>query len=165
MERRLQPQQESLVADLAATRQEMLDALAGLDEADLESPLGPDEWRIRDVLAHINHWNRWGLNRLRQIVKHGAESVPDPSFDAEALNRQVVEAWALHPVKDVLIEFENCYEDVVTYVQSLPPEWTEEEWQYRGKPMTLSKWFDFPSSHERSHAEQVSTWRADRERG
>jgi hypothetical protein len=45
------PQQESTLAELAAARQELLDALDGLSEADLDSPLGPGEWRIRDMLA------------------------------------------------------------------------------------------------------------------
>lgn len=156
------PQQESTLADLAAARQELLDALEGLSETDMESPVAPGEWRIRDMLAHINHWNRWGLNRLRQMVKHGPETISTPSFDADAVNRHVAEAWGLHPVKDVLMEFENCYEDVLSYVRALPPEWTEEEWQLRRRPMTLSKWFAFAVSHERSHAEQLRAWRTQR---
>jgi len=156
------PQQESTLGDLAAARQELVDALEGLSEADLDTPLAPGEWRIRDMLAHINHWNRWGLNRLRQMVKHGPETISSPSFDADEVNRCVAEAWALHPVKDVLMEFENCYEDVVSYIRGLPPEWTEGEWQLRGKPMTLRKWFAFALSHERGHAEQLRAWRAAR---
>jgi hypothetical protein len=156
------PQQESTLTDLAAARQGLLDALEGLSEADLESPLAPGAWRIRDMLAHINHWNRWGLNRLRQMVKHGPETISSPSFDADEVNRHVAEACGLHQVKDVLVEFENCYEDVVSYVRALPPEWTEGEWQLRGKPMTLRKWFAFAVSQERSHAQQLQTWRAQR---
>jgi hypothetical protein len=115
------------LADLAAARQELLDALERLSEADLDSPLAPGEWRIRDMLAYINHWNRWGLNRLRQMVKYGPETISPPSFDADEVNRRLAEAWALHLVKDVLMGFENCYEDVVSYVRALPPEWTEGE--------------------------------------
>lgn len=154
------PQQESTLSELASARQELLDALEGLSEADLDSLLALGEWRIRDMLAHINHWNRWGLNRLRQMVKHGPETISSPSFDADEVNRRVAEAWALHPVKDVLMEFENCYEDVVSYVRALPPDWTEGEWLLRGKPMTLRKWFAFGVSHERGHAEQLRAWRA-----
>jgi hypothetical protein len=159
---RERPQQESTLADLAAARQELLDALEALSEADLDSPLGPGEWRIRDMLAHVSHWNRWGLNRLGQMVKYGPETISSPSFDADEVNRRLAEAWGLHPVKDVLMEFENCYEDVVSYVRGLPPEWTEGEWQLRGKPMTLKKWFAFAASHERGHEEDLRNWRARR---
>jgi hypothetical protein len=165
MGERVQPQREATLADLTAARQELLDALAGLSEADLDSPLGPGEWRIRDMLAHINHWNRWGLNRMRQIVKHGPETIPSISFDADAVNQRVGAAWALHPVKDVLIELENCYEDVVSFIRSLPEEWAEGEWVLRGKPMSLAKWFAFASSHERDHAAHLREWRAGRETG
>jgi hypothetical protein len=41
------PQQDSTLADLAAARQELLDALERLSETDLESPLAPGEWRAR----------------------------------------------------------------------------------------------------------------------
>jgi uncharacterized damage-inducible protein DinB len=160
-----QPQRDATLADLAAARQQLLDALRELGDADLDSPLGPKEWRIRDMLAHISHWNHWGLNRLRQIVKHGADTIPPVSFDADAVNQRVAEAWALHPVKDVLIEFENSHEDVVAYIESLPPEWTEEEWEHRGRRMTLSKWFAFALSHERDHADELHEWRARREAG
>ncbi|MDH4209190.1 MAG: DinB family protein [Anaerolineae bacterium] len=162
MAERGRAQQQSTLADLAAARQELLDALEGLSEEDLQSPLASGEWRIRDMLAHISHWNRWGLNRLRQMVKYGPETISSPSFDAEEINRHVAEAWGLHPVKDVLMEFENCYEDVVSYVHALPAEWTEGEWQLRGKAMTLKKWFAFATSHERGHAEDLRRWRARR---
>jgi hypothetical protein len=61
------------------------------------------------------------------MIKYGADTVSSASFDADAVNRCVAEAWGLHPVKDVLIEFESCYEDMVSYVRALPPERTEGE--------------------------------------
>jgi uncharacterized damage-inducible protein DinB len=155
-------QQETTLAGLAAARQELLDALAGLTDADLESPLGPDQWRIRDMLAHINHWNRWGLNRIRHKIEHGEEVRQSGAIHADEVNRLIAEAWDLHPVQDVLMEFQNCYEDVVTFIRSLPPEWTEETWQYHDRPMTLQQWFGFPADHESQHAEQLQAWRAAR---
>ena len=46
---------EATLSDLAGPRQELIDALGDLSDTDLESPLGPVEWRLRDILAHINH--------------------------------------------------------------------------------------------------------------
>jgi uncharacterized damage-inducible protein DinB len=158
-------QQEAALADLAAARKELLDALVGLSDADLESPLGPGEWRIRDMLAHISHWNRWGLNRLRYIIRHGEGTEPPSAIDADTVNQRIAEAWALHPMKDVLAEFECCYEDVVTFIRSLPPEWAARTWQYGGEPMTLPRWFGFAASHERDHAAQLRAWRATRQEG
>jgi hypothetical protein len=57
---------------------------------------------------------------------------------------------------------ESTLKDEVSCVRALPSEWTEGEWQLRGKPMTLWKWFAFAASHERSHAEQLRAWRARR---
>jgi uncharacterized damage-inducible protein DinB len=157
----MEPQQEATLSELAAARQELLEALEGLSDADLESPLAPGEWCIRDMLAHINHWNRWGLNRLRYFVKHGEAAKPK-RMDADEVNRLVAVTWALHPVKDVLMEFENSYEDAVAYIRSLPPRWTKETWEYRGKPTTLRQWFAYAADHERKHAEQVRAWRTAR---
>lgn len=156
-------QKETTLADVAAARQELLDALAGLSDADLENALGPGEWSIRDVLAHINHWNRWGLNRIRHKIARGEEIRPGGAIDPDEVNRLITEAWALHPVHDVLMEFENCYEDMVAFIESLPAEWTEETWEYRGRPMTLHQWFGFGADHERQHAEQLREWRVARE--
>lgn len=153
-------QQETTLSDLGEARQELLDVLDGLSDADLESPLGPGEWRIRDMLAHINHWNRWGLNRLRHFIEHGEVVRPGLGIDADEVNRLIAEAWALHPVKDVLMEFENSYRDTLAFIKSLPPKWTEETWEYRGKLTTLRKWFEFAAKHESDHAEQVRAWRA-----
>jgi hypothetical protein len=157
-------QQEATLSDLAAARQELLDALEGLSDADLESPLAPGEWRIRDMLAHINHWNRWGLNRLRYFIEHGEVVRPGLGIAADEVNRLITEAWALHPIKDVLMEFELGYEDTVAFIKSLPLKWAEETWEYRGKPTTLGKWFEFPAKHERDHAAQVRAWRASRDK-
>ncbi len=150
---------EVVLADLAAARAEFCQALEGLSDDDMESPLGPEQWRIRDMLVHVTHWNRWGMNRLRWMAKHGAGMVGLSPIDADGVNERIAAAWSLHPLRDVLSDFESCYEDLLACIRALPEEWAEGEWEYGGRPTNPKHWFSYTAQHERDHAAEVREWR------
>jgi DinB superfamily len=151
---------EEIVAGLEAAHQEMADALAGLSAEQLEQALGPNQWRVRDLFAHVNHWNRWGYNRMRYVMKHGDWPPRGPGIDTGAANRRVVDARALHPVGDVLAEFEIYHDDVIAFLRSLPPEWAERSFEFGGRQTNLKAWFSYPADHARRHAQDARAWRA-----
>ena len=152
----------AVIAGLAAAYREFATAVAGLTPDELEQPLGAGEWRLRDVVANVNHWNRWRLNRLQHIVAHGNWEATGRHLDVDEINRRVVEAWSLHPAADVLAELEAYYADAVAFLAALPAEWGEKTWAYGSRTTNLDKWFAYANEHYREHAAEIQRWRDSR---
>ena len=150
---------EATITELILARQELSDALCGLSETELEYPMGPGEWRVRDLLAHLNHWNRWRLTRIQAIIQGKGRLGHFSYIDADMVNWHVAQAWAFHPLFDVLAEFEASHEERIAFIRSLPPQWTGRVWEFGGAPMDLRRWFGYAADHERSHAEELHRWR------
>ncbi len=147
--------QKEILKALCEARKDLREALSGLGPEGLEEPLGPEKWRVRDLLAHLNHWSRWGLSRARQAVE-GAPNWRAKGLDFDGINEGVSRTFSYHPVSDVMAELEYTYREVVEFVSTLDSSWFERSWEGRSEPVTLKKWFGFfAAEHERDHAAQI----------
>lgn len=148
----MHPEQRELLKELAESRGELMKALDQLGEEGLNRKLGPDSWRVRDMLAHLTHWNRWGLNRVRRAV----EGEPDfrlKGLKFDVINQGLQEAWSHHPSADVIWELKRGHSEIVDFVSSLDDRWFDQSWQGSKGGVTLKKWLGFlVADHERAHA-------------
>ena len=63
--RRLQQDRRSrLLADLYVARAELIAALIGLSDADLDKPPKEGKWSIREVVEHVIYWDRNSIDDL-----------------------------------------------------------------------------------------------------
>jgi hypothetical protein len=88
------PSKADLITYLQATRQQVLDALAGLSRAQLETPGATAEgWAPRDLLATLAAWDREVAGAIVQIMQGEHPLIPDMTpediarFDARAVER------------------------------------------------------------------------------
>jgi hypothetical protein len=88
------PTKADLITYLQATRQQVLDALAGLSRAQLETPgVTAEGWAPRDLLATLAAWDREVAEAITQIAQGEHPLIPDMTpadiarFDARAVER------------------------------------------------------------------------------
>ena len=72
--RRLQQDKRSrLLADLYVARAELIAALIGLDDEDLDKPPKEGKWSIREVVEHVIYWDRNSIDDLAAQYRESVE--------------------------------------------------------------------------------------------
>jgi hypothetical protein len=87
---------EALATAVSDVRASWEATLAELGPKGLERPGATGEWRVRDVLAHFNGWDRWQLVQLRcaftgetptdHELQGGIEFPPNDDMSEDAMN-------------------------------------------------------------------------------
>ncbi len=113
-----------------------LDALvASLSETQLSSSGADGGWQVKDHLAHIGAWERMIVAHLRDgsdaaIAGMDAASYATASLDV--LNDRLYQMSRDRPVADVLREFAEAHQAIVTFLDEMPeqrlatPYWTDD---------------------------------------
>ena len=111
----------SVFDQLAGIRAELLDAIAGLDEAALDRKGIVGAWSIKNVLAHIAAWEAWVVQALPARLADGRtpEHLRARLVDEDASNaEEVAEREELTPGEQ-LMELERTREALLDYLRSL----------------------------------------------
>ncbi len=107
----------SVVADFIAAndaaRTEIMTLLAGLDEAALSAPRGPDGWAIKDHLLHLAAWERGVAALLGGHDRSNAMGLTDAQTEmvdnADEINALLFEAGRMRTAQAALAEFEAAH--------------------------------------------------------
>jgi hypothetical protein len=90
----------------------IVEALHGREDVDLG-----DDWRVRDILAHIALWERVATWKLVGAPVPNAEGLADQEpWDQDAFNEGMRERWRSRSLADVLTEFSAAHEALVVTV-------------------------------------------------
>ena len=109
------------LAELNRTRAELLDTIAGLDEATLDRKGVVGEWSIKNILAHIAAWEDWVVQALPVRVSTGVtpEDFRQRAEDEDRFNaEEVAEREELTP-DEQLMELERTRAELLAYLASL----------------------------------------------
>jgi hypothetical protein len=151
------------VADLIAliretsTRMELL--LAQLSVAEMNQPGAVGVWSVKDVLAHIGFWERYGANIIRDAMRG---STPDLVADdeTERNNASVVAQYYQRSLAAVIADWQQAREDLLEEIAELSeadlndPDrfpWSE------GRTL-LDRIAGNSFGHEQEHIEQIRAW-------
>src|SRR6476469_6632205 len=109
------------LAELSRTRNALLAAISGLDEAALDRAGVLGDWSIKNVLAHIAAWEAWVVQALP--VRMATGTTPDDFrqrvADEDRFNaEEVAEREELTP-DEQLMELERTRAELLAYVGSL----------------------------------------------
>jgi hypothetical protein len=72
-----------LMADVRSARQELLVALTRFNEGERMKPRFPNQWTIKDLLAHIGFWEKRAGDILSALLR---EQEPEGAIDGESLD-------------------------------------------------------------------------------
>ena len=82
-----------------------------------------DDWRVRDVLAHIALWERVANWKLSGADVPNSEGVIDRDpWDLNEFNETMRARWRDRPVSDVLVELRSAHEALVATVAAASDE-------------------------------------------
>lgn len=109
-----------LIKQIHDGRAELEAALALFDESDMNEPLLPNGWSVKDVIAHIGFWEG-RIVSLYGILSAG--DVPKDTVTAETLdelNARVFEENQLLPLGIVRLNEQEAYQALLNVAETAP---------------------------------------------
>jgi len=145
---------QTLIAKLAATREEILQTIEGLDEKALTWQPGDGRWSIKETLAHLA--SAEGSHRqVAQAIAAG-QTVDVPDFDLDAWNAARVAERRQRSIGQILEEMAAERQRTLSALQDLEDEAFDRQGLHPvlGET-TMLKVFRIIPIHERWHLKDI----------
>ena len=140
---------QEILAHIITSRVALTSAIFGLSEEELTTPGPVGKWSVKDVMAHIGHWEEVCLEELR-IHLRGEHSDKDYR-DAVAFNDQWETGLQALSLQESIEMFETAHYQLFGLLAALQPE----QWNgYVRAWVQGSTWHHFEE-----HGEQIRAWR------
>ncbi len=150
---------EHIIKQLQLERSSFESVLEPLTEEQIINLVVSDNWTIKDTIAHITAWEIELLRWLERASKGLSPDIPGPGKWTpfiETFNSSKYLENCERPLEDVLNEFNQIYEQVLTEFQSLPEDPDDHYWSvwFNEEP----PWILFATYHQhyKEHREQIS---------
>jgi uncharacterized damage-inducible protein DinB len=151
---------EQAIKKITASRQEFLDALSGLPINAYTQEAVEGVWNVKDLIAHIETWERACLIPLREYAR-GGKFTPEKIPDHDAWNLRNAQIWKSKPLEMILEEYRSTREELLALVESLPAElWTRQLNLPWGECASLAEMLSGLAWHEDEHRRPIQEWRA-----
>jgi DinB superfamily len=147
---------ERLIEQYEQGYDEVVAALEGAGERDLDAQEAPGEWSPREVVHHLGDSEMRSALRLRRLI---AEDEPlIIGYDQEEYARRL---YYNRPIEASLAAFKYARESTAEILRLL----TEEEWLRAGTHSEYGEfsvyiWLDYYANHAHDHADQIRRARA-----
>jgi hypothetical protein len=177
---------QALIKAVSEVRQAWKETLAELGADGLERPGATDEWRVRDVLAHFNGWDRCQLVQLRcafsgetptdDELTGGVEYPPNDEMHNDAMNAMFLAGARERPLEDIVRHWREVSAMRAEWVAAASQEQLDEiigaDWN-GGSPRIMRLASEVPSvsnpepawhrildqvEHQREHLQLVREW-------
>ncbi len=159
---------DEAIARLRSARKELLGALAGVTDEEMQRPNAVAKWSIQDLLGHIAAWDEEALRVLQAFVMQQnpqySYSISDRN-DFAAWNAEQIELRRGRTLPEVRAEFENARRDLIQVVEG-----TTDQVLLRAKPTPWNKvrtgleLLQDAAEHDLEHSQDIKSWRKKRER-
>ncbi|MBI5653171.1 MAG: DinB family protein [Chloroflexi bacterium] len=156
--------QTELLEKLARNRDELLNACAGLSEAQLTTIPVVGAWTIKDVVGHIAYWEQVIHDHLRESLTEGKPRAMSPDETDDAINARESAKRTTRTWKHIRSEFENTRRALIERVETLSE--TELACQVPNPWWGMTHFYSLAQmieedalSHCHEHAEQIRKWR------
>lgn len=137
------------------SREELLEALNGLDDTDCTGSRVEGVWTIKDLLGHITAWEIAFLIPLRSCLA-GNPFSPEDILDHDAWNADQARKRSKIPLQEVLKEMISAREQILSLVEALSDEqWSEVLPAPWGSQETLAHMIDGLAWHEEEHTSSI----------
>jgi uncharacterized damage-inducible protein DinB len=152
---------DELLRELAASRETLLAAVAGLDEAEMAQAAVMEGWSAKDLLAHVTAWE---AELLKAMAQGRAGKRPAymsiSTAEEDARNEQWRKEFKKKPLDKVLEDYGAVRGQTIRQVEKMADDeltdarrfaWTE------GQPLAAII-ADGTVEHDREHAAQILQW-------
>lgn len=150
-----------LLAEIIGERA-MWDALLDeVGEARMDEPGADGEWSVKETIAHVMGWERWGAAEARRVAR-GEPYLPDEAgpFDVDDLNRRFVAPCRERPVHEVRAAENEVYGELIGAVNALSDDQLAQRGRYPWAPdapfaETIA---DQTFAHYQEHEPRIRAW-------
>lgn len=153
---------DEIVDRLEDDREEFLDAIEGLPPEEMQEPIAPGDWSVKDIIAHLNACEAELVKLLWQL-KSGRKptSMLLGDIDIEAQNKQWYEASQSRSLESVMSDFEGVRRQTARRVEAFTDQELNDPKRYPSLGNSpLWKWIAENSfQHESEHRQTILRWR------
>ena len=149
-------QRRALLARYRDGHREVVDALAGATDAELDAVPAPGEWSARMVVHHLADSEMTSAIRLRRLLSEDRPVLA--GYDEVEFARRLHYDRPLAASLEVLRAVRDATAELVDALD-------EEEWSRAGThsdsgPYTVEGWLEIYAAHAHDHADQIRRARA-----
>jgi hypothetical protein len=127
----------ALLQGIREERKRLEDALKGISPSDMAKASHPDAWSVKDNLAHISAWEKKLLKWYETGLRGEKQTMPQWSQPGliDEINLKIYQLNRDRQLDDVLQEFKESYEQILTTVESIPEDgmFTSGKYDWTGK--------------------------------
>ena len=96
-----------------------------ISPARMDQPGVNGDWSMKDIVAHLTGWNRWLVARLQAAQRREPE--PPPHWPVHLQTEDEINAWIYEsnhgrPVREVLGESHQVFQQLLAVIEGLPDE-------------------------------------------
>lgn len=124
-----------LIEILQSKRAEWDAILAKVPSQAMLEPGVADEWSVKDIIAHLNYYERWMADRLHEQLR-GENYVPTELdfMDSDQRNAIIFRRYQNHALEDILAESQQAFQQLLQGVQAHSETFLIEPQQFEGAP-------------------------------
>jgi len=147
------PKNKSELLELSRSNYEkMLEMITGVSEDILLAPGACEDWRIKDILAHLHAWHVMYLRWYAEGMAGEKPEMPAPGYtwaSTPALNAEIYESHKEIPIGEVLALLDDTHNQVMTIIEGHSDEelFTKKKYAWTGTTSIGSYTVSAMSSH------------------
>ncbi|MEE9276969.1 MAG: DinB family protein [Dehalococcoidia bacterium] len=146
----------SETADLEDAREKLIQSFGNLPDADLDEPGVVGDWSVRECLAHILVWDRWGVETLAALERGEATSAPDEA----TVNQSACRACPPYSVQEFVRELRGLRKNLIDGLAVMTDEErSEPRYEMDGRQISADDFIDGFIEHDLEHASGIRAWR------
>jgi Protein of unknown function (DUF1706) len=149
----------ALLADLQREQEQWEALLAQIGESRMDQGGVTGEWSIKDIVAHLTGWRHRTVGRLQAAQRSDPEPPPpwpahlQADVDLDAINAWIYESNHARPVRAVLDEAHQVFQQLHAAIEGLPDEVLKDPVRHlpwlEGQPFSAGELFaHFHEEHE-----------------
>lgn len=153
-----------LLENLQSGRAEWDAALAAVPEARMEEAGVAGHWSVKDLIAHLTHFEKWLADRLHENL-HGEIYIPQPidTMPDDARNAIIYEQNRHRPLADIQAESRKSFQRLMEGLRAHSEAFLVEPQQFEGVPFPVVIWHLLRGNiydHYRQHIPDIQAWLA-----
>lgn len=156
-----------MISQLHTDRRQLEELLSTLTPEEMEIEAAQGDRSVKDIIAHITAWERYGIVWIQSLAKGQKPEMPVPetSMDAVRQNMAIMNA-EIHkknenrPLQDILEESRYSYKMLVKEIEALPTERLDETFNYEWseEPVLGRHLIAWRYWHYRAHLKHIQEW-------
>lgn len=133
---------------------ELMAAIDGLSDDELQQPGVVGEWSVKDILAHVTTWELEALKHLPEIAADKPQQrYKDVYGGLDAFNALTFQRNRARSLDDVRTRMTDTHTRLLAYLETVPDDLLHSRERFR----TRLRWDTY--SHYPIHAEHIRDWR------